>query len=97
LTLSIDGRPLAARRHDLNWPGQYIEMGERELASGLHRVTLDYRGPDLHPGSGGNPPFGAGPIILSRSGPSQAVTYVPSARARALCGRRLDWIEALRS
>jgi hypothetical protein len=95
LTLAVDGRPLATRRHELNWPGQYSEIGELALAHGLHRLTVDYGGPDLHPGSGGNPPFGAGPIVLTRVGTSRAVTYVPPARARSLCGRRLDWIEVV--
>lgn len=97
LSLAVDGRPLATGRHELNWPGQYRPMGEIALARGLHRLAVAYGGPDLHPGSGGNPPFGAGPIVLSRVGTSLAVTYVPPARARSLCGKRLDWIEALRS
>jgi hypothetical protein len=96
LSLSIDGTPLATRRHELNWPGQFSLMGETELTAGTHRVTLTYKGPDLHPGSDGEPPFGTGPLVLSR-GTSEdlPVTYVSPAHSRALCGKRLDWIEIL--
>jgi hypothetical protein len=97
LTLSIDGHSLATRRHELNWPGQYTQLGTAELGRGVHRLTLAYGGPDLHPGSGGDPVYGTGPIVLSRLRSALTVTYVSSARARSLCGRRLDWIEALRS
>jgi hypothetical protein len=97
LTLAIDGLALATRRHELNWPGQYSPMGELELAAGLHRLTLHYNGPDVHPGSGGNPPFGAGPIVLSRvTSEDLPVTYVSPSRSRSLCGKTLDWIEAVR-
>ena len=97
LTLSIDGHALATRRHELNWPGQYTQMGTAELRRGIHRLTLAYGGPDLHPGSGGDPVYGTGPIVLSRLPSALTVTYVSPARARSLCGRRLDWIEAFRS
>jgi hypothetical protein len=63
LTLAIDGLALATRRHELNWPGQYSPMGELELAAGLHRLTLYYNGPDVHPGSDGNPLFGTGQLF----------------------------------
>jgi hypothetical protein len=96
LSLSIDGRSLAARRHELNWPGQYSPMGEVDLTAGTHRVTVTYKGPDLHPGSGGEPPFGAGPIVLSRvTSEDLRVTHVSPARWRSLCGKSFDWIEAL--
>ena len=57
---------------------------------------LRYDGADLHPGSGGVQ-FGLGPLILSRGPEDLPVVYVPSAAARTLCGRNLDWIEALPS
>jgi hypothetical protein len=97
LSLSVDGTRLATRRHELNWPGQYTLMGEVTLTAGTHRVTLAYKGPDLHPGSDGEPPFGTGPLVLS---PVRAedlpVMFVSPARSHSLCAKRLDWIEALR-
>jgi len=37
-----------------------------------------------------------GPIVLSSATSASPVTYVRPADARWLCGRNLDWIEALR-
>ena len=96
LSLSVDGKLLATRRHELNWPGQYTPMGDVALTAGLHRITLSYGGPDLHPGSAGDPPFGAGPVVLGRGTADRPMTYVLASRWRSLCGKRLDWVEALR-
>jgi hypothetical protein len=95
LRVAVDGRPLAVRRHVLNWPGQFTPFGAVNLTAGAHRVAVSYAGPDLHPGSGGNPPFGAGPIIFSRARPDLSVNYVSASQAGSLCGKNLDWIEAL--
>ena len=77
--------------------GGYTLLGEAELAAGTHTVTLRFSGPDLHPGSSGAT-FGIGPLVLSTTTAADApVTFVPAARARELCGKRLDWVEALRS
>ena len=71
-------------------------LGESELAAGRHDVTLRFSGPDLHPGSGGAT-FGIGPLVLSTTTAADApVTVIPGSRARELCGKRLDWVEALR-
>jgi hypothetical protein len=95
LEASIDGRRIGSVRHELSHSGQYIWLGEAELSGGPHRVTLSYGGADLHPGSGGDP-YPLGPLILSPEEPErQPITYGSSARARALCGKRLDWVEAL--
>jgi hypothetical protein len=96
LQLSIDGKVVGTRRHELNWPGDFTPIGDAELTAGQHDVTLAYAGPDLHPGSSGNPPFGTGPVVLSRATAALPVMYLPVARARSLCGKRLDWIEAIR-
>jgi hypothetical protein len=95
LSISVDGKLLATRRHVLNWPGQFTPLGAADLTAGSHRVVVNYSGPDLHPGSGGNPPFGAGPLVFSRATGDLSVTYVSPSRARSLCGKDLDWIEAI--
>ena len=53
-------------------------------------------GPPVRPGSGGIPPFGVGPIVLSPETEDAPVTYVAPANAATLCGKSLDWVEALR-
>jgi hypothetical protein len=94
LRLYIDGRGVADARNRLK-PNGYEPLGPVLLGAGRHRLVLRYGGADLHPGSGGIQ-FGLGPLILSRGAEDAPVLYVPSAQARALCGRDLDWIEALR-
>jgi hypothetical protein len=37
-----------------------------------------------------------GPLQLTRQGPEANVEYLPSGEALSLCGKRLDWIEAVR-
>jgi hypothetical protein len=96
LEAEVDGRRIAVRRNHLEHFGQYTQLGERELTRGTHRVTLRYGGPDLHPGSGGAQ-FEMGPLVLSRTTADLPVTYVRPAKARTLCGKSLDWIEALGS
>ena len=65
-----------------------------ELGAGAHELTLSYGGEDLRPGSDG-PPMPLGPLVLSTATADRPVEYLPSAKAGALCGQRLDWIEAL--
>jgi hypothetical protein len=93
LRLYIDGRLVADARDRLTGAG-YEALGNAVLTAGGHRLVLRYDGADLHPGSGGVQ-FGLGPVILSRGPEDIPVVYVPSAAARGLCGRDLDWIEAL--
>ena len=94
LEAEVDGRRIAVLRNHLEHFGQYTQLGELELTQGTHRVTLRYGGPDLHPGSGG-PQFELGPLVLSRTTADLPVTYVRPAEAQTLCGKNLDWIEAL--
>jgi hypothetical protein len=92
--LWVDGRLVASARHQLNHPDQYTPLGEIGLSAGPHRVVLRYRAANLRPGSGG-PAFALGPLVLSRETADVPVTYVPAAKARTLCGKNLDWLEAV--
>jgi hypothetical protein len=85
-------------RHELNWPSEYEPLASVRLSKGENRLTLRYDGPDLHPGSswsGRTSPFGLGPLVVGRAEPDLPVTYVKPSRARTLCGKSLDWIEAV--
>lgn len=95
MRLLVDGRLVGDVRHWINDAGQYTPFGSVVLTRGPHRVTLEYGGPDLHPGSGGAQ-FGFGPLVLARNDEDAPVSLVPASQARTLCGRNLDWIEALR-
>jgi hypothetical protein len=93
LRLYVDGRLVADARNRLVGPA-YEPLGSTVLRAGSHQLTLRYDGAGLRPGSGGVQ-FGFGPLILSRGPEDVPVVYVPSASASKLCGKRLDWIEAL--
>ena len=94
LEVLVDGQRVSSVRHRLNNTAQYNPLGEVSLAAGRHRVTLRYGGSGLLPGSGGQD-FAVGPLVVSPSGAAPAVAYVEPGRARSLCGRTLDWIEAV--
>jgi hypothetical protein len=58
-------------------------------------VHLAYDGRTfLHPGSGDTRTT-VGPLAFSRQTADVPVTYVAPSDAQALCGKNLDWIEAL--
>jgi hypothetical protein len=95
LRLEIDGKRVAEKRHRLNQPGNFEPMGEVELTPGTHRLSIHYDGADLHPGSGGQP-YRMGPLVLgTTTAADRPVVRIPASRARTLCGKRLDWIEAI--
>ena len=94
-SVSIDGHELGSKREELNWPGLYTELGRMRLTGSGHVVELDYDTGGLAPGSGGTP-YSFGPLVLSADDRREPVETVPSSRTQSLCGRRLDWIEAVR-
>ena len=69
-------------------------MGEIELSAGAHDVVLRYSAANLRPGSCGFP-FALGPLVLGRYTAELPVTTVQPTEARSLCGKSLDWIEAV--
>jgi hypothetical protein len=92
--LAVDGRRAADVRDMLNNTGQWTPFGRLFLSAGSHQLTLDYSGPDLRPGSGG-PQFAFGPVALTRDNDDGQVLAVTPAKAKTLCGKHLDWIEAV--
>ena len=95
--VSIDGRPAGSARNVLQWPGNFVQVADERLAAGSHTFRVEYGGSDLRPGSAGTPPFGLGPFAVAQGTQARQVTYVQPSRARSLCGKSLDWVEALRS
>ncbi len=94
-SIAVDGHEVGAKREELNWPGLYSELGSARLPAGRHTVTIRYTPGGWHPGSGAKP-YSFGPAALSRDGDRERVETIPASAARSLCGRRLDWVEALR-
>jgi hypothetical protein len=95
-TVWVDGHKVGSKRAELNWPGLYTDLGTIDLAPGSHRVRITVDTGGWHPGSGGSS-YSFGPLTLSPLDTHRdEVDSVPPADARSLCGRRLDWIEAVR-
>jgi hypothetical protein len=94
-SVRVDGREVGAKREELNWPGLFTDLGSAELSPGSHSVALSYETGGWHPGSGAEP-FLFGPLVLSREAAREPVVKVLPSKARSLCGRRLDWVEAVR-
>jgi hypothetical protein len=95
VAVSVDGRRVSGARDVLDWPGTFVAAGSVRLAAGRHALLVRYGGPDLHPGSAGPPEFGFGPIALGVGAAERPVTYVQPGNVRSLCGKRLDWVEAV--
>jgi hypothetical protein len=93
--VTIDARAVGSARDVLQWPGNFVEVGAEELATGRHAFHVEYDRSDLRPGSGGSPPFGLGPFAVAQGTQARRVTYVDPSRGRSLCGKSLDWVEAL--
>jgi hypothetical protein len=95
LTVTVDGRAVGSVTDQLNNTGQWTPLGLARLSAGRHELVLNYGGSALAPGSGGFP-FTMGPLELSTTTARLPVTYVNPADARSLCGKRLDWLEAVK-
>ena len=94
ITISIDGRRVGSLRGVLTETGQWTSFGSLQLRPGSHTVTLRYGGSRFIPGSGAGP-FALGPLALSPAQRGEALLSVSPTAARSLCGRALDWVEAV--
>jgi hypothetical protein len=94
-SISVDGRTVGSNHHELNWPGLYTDLGSTRLSAGEHLVRIRYRTGGWRPGSGGTP-YSFGPAALSLVDSREPVTRTSTRDARSLCGRALDWVEAVR-
>jgi hypothetical protein len=90
----VDGRRIGGAGYHLSNRGQFVELAEAVIGPGKHVLELRFGRARLRPGVGG-PDYGSGPVIVSVATPPRAVSVLPSPRASSLCGRTLDWVEAL--
>jgi hypothetical protein len=93
-SVAVDGRPVGSARHELEWSGQLVDLGTVRLVDGAHRIELRYAYGGWRPGTHGLAPFPAGPLVIAPTAAARLVDVAP-ARAKSLCGRRLDWVEAV--
>jgi hypothetical protein len=97
IELLVDGEEVGEVRQQLNNDGGFLHMGETRLDEGAHEAELRFGGADLHSGSGGFPRPETGPLLFAPAATEAGggiVTVGPD-EARRLCGRRVDWIEAI--
>jgi hypothetical protein len=78
-----------------SWSGQYLPFGTTRLGAGRHTVAISYRSDGITPGVVGEAPLPLGPLAVAAD-VTPRLLNVPRSRAQTLCGRRLDWVEALR-
>jgi hypothetical protein len=107
--LRIDGKAVSKPRREWNFSfPNYVFVGASNLSRGAHSVEVHYGDEgSLHPGTGGHAAvapglgvaplvqFGFGPLVFSRESPDWRVTYSKPFQARHLCGKTLDWVEAI--
>jgi hypothetical protein len=96
LTAKLDGHTIGSQRNQTEWPGNFLYFGSAHLAPGRHTLVIKHSGPDWRPGSAAVQPFGLGPFVIAQGTDEQKVTLVQPKDAHSLCGKSLDWIEALR-
>jgi hypothetical protein len=94
-SIAVDGHEVGALRMELNWPGVFSELGRTTLSAGKHIVTIHSERGGWRPGSAATP-YSYGPAALSAVDTREPVETIAPKDARSLCGRRLDWVEALR-
>jgi hypothetical protein len=95
-SVAVDGVGVGSDRHQLSFPGNWVPFGTADLSAGPHAVTVRLDGGGIHPGVHGIDRYAIGPVALVPVDRPGRVVDVPRNDAGALCGRRLDWVEAVR-
>ncbi|HNI40815.1 MAG TPA: hypothetical protein PLB47_11120 [Solirubrobacterales bacterium] len=95
VSVEIGGQNAGSARGMLNNNAQFMGLDDLDFEAGTDPVAMTYKkGSDLRPATGGYP-FGIGPVVLAPVAEPKVVTVSP-ANAQKLCGKSLDWVEAVR-
>lgn len=94
--IEIDGEPVGSGGPELDHADAYRQLGTVQLEPGQHEIAFTYEeASPMAPGVGGEA-FPLGPLVVSTATAADArVKTVNVAEATSLCGRSLDWVEAL--
>ncbi|MDX6588242.1 MAG: hypothetical protein QOI31_2715 [Solirubrobacterales bacterium] len=90
--LRIDGEEVSSVHHFLNNEGLYTLLGELELDSGRHEISVSFGQPFFAPGSGGQSEHGS---LAVKPETEARLTTMPAEDAAQLCGEQWDWVEAV--
>jgi hypothetical protein len=95
--VSVDGRRIGSVAGALDPIGGFERVGvPLTLAPGTHTITVTYPDAGLSPGSADIEQYTQlGSIALAPPASTARYVRVQPAQARQLCGRTLDWIEAV--
>jgi hypothetical protein len=91
----VDGRAVGQVPLGLNPRHTYSLAGNVDLQPGSHTVELVRPSGSLRPGDGARNNL-LGPVVFDPASDARAVSQLPAARWRELCGKTLDWVEAVR-
>ena len=96
-TVSVDGRRIGAVADALDPVGAYERVGAPlTLGPGTHALTVTYPNANLSPGNADSEEYTSlSAIALSPPSSQMRLLTLKPDRARSLCGRSLDWIEAV--
>jgi hypothetical protein len=92
-SVSIDGEDVGSAESQFT-PGMFARVGEVRLAPGAARVVIRRQEDALRPGQRDQ---ALGALVLEPEGDDQRVRFISPGRVEELCGRRLDWVEVVRS
>ena len=92
--VSVDGREVGVARNELEPRLSALQVGTVSLSAGRHQVGVYVGGGSLDPRNGGYNRI-VGPVSLVRDVPLDRVREIRSAAWHSLCGRSLDWLEAV--
>jgi hypothetical protein len=95
ITLRIDGVVAGSATHRLLHPGQHFLLGSLPVSTGTRSIEIDYSTPVATPGSHATFLGPMGPVVLATSTDAASIERIESRDWRTLCGRALDWIEAV--
>jgi hypothetical protein len=95
--VGVDGRELGTITGEVGGsefnPNTMTPLPVR-LSAGAHQLTIARGGLSLAPGNGGSAILHA--VFLTPAGAQERLEPTPASRWRSLCGKRFDWIEAVR-
>jgi hypothetical protein len=94
MRLTVDDRTVGSATDALEEQGGLTPLGTVTLFPGVHRLRLRYDTRALRPGERGAP-FLVGPLSIGAPATATRLLRVPPNAAPSLCGKSLDWIEAV--